>query len=159
MTLSYFRVHDKAYNRWMPHINLVYPFMPDTDNGNAFLEAADKIAKAVSYFRPFEIHFTANSFKYFVHRKSCTLWLKPERSASSGTKPKTEECDTEHDVGEMHADVLKLQQIIESQFPGFQVSYDAGINVIYVNTKVEAFYEILQLQITFKPLISVDNQM
>ena len=73
----YSRIHDKGYVRWMPHINLVYPFIPDNDNGRNFLDASKKIQDALSDVEPFRVRFTKDTFKYFMHRKSCTLWLKP----------------------------------------------------------------------------------
>jgi hypothetical protein len=61
----------------MPHINLVYPFIPDNNNGENFLDASQRIQNALSDMEPFQIRFTKDSFKYFMHRKNCTLWLKP----------------------------------------------------------------------------------
>ena len=140
----------------MPHINLVYPFVPDVDDGNAFFDAANKIQKALSSLEPLTICFTADSLKYFRHHKNCTLWLKPLPSVRNVNDLKTEykmstryseskdeslDDDTaakytnteistdaagkmatyEDDIGEMHEGILKLQQTIEAQFPGFQV--------------------------------------
>jgi len=36
--------HDKSFERWMPHINLLYPFLP----ANKFQENLEKLRKATS---------------------------------------------------------------------------------------------------------------
>jgi len=64
--------HDKAFSRWMPHINLVYGFVPDS----AFGEAAEKITKELADFAPFELEF--KNFSFFKHGQSCTVWLSPD---------------------------------------------------------------------------------
>eukprot|EP01120_Amphizonella_sp_Union-15-10_P011442 TRINITY_DN4855_c0_g1_i1.p1 TRINITY_DN4855_c0_g1~~TRINITY_DN4855_c0_g1_i1.p1 ORF type:complete len:406 (-),score=54.14 TRINITY_DN4855_c0_g1_i1:94-1311(-) len=65
--------HDKAYFRWMPHINLLYPFVPQT----AFSEAATKIKNSLASSGPFELTF--NTFDFFEHGpRSSTVYLKPE---------------------------------------------------------------------------------
>ncbi|KAH3760035.1 Endonuclease/exonuclease/phosphatase family protein [Pelomyxa schiedti] len=64
--------HDKAYSRWMPHINMLYPFVPDA----AFDAAVGRIQKAVSHLQPFTVTFQEQSF--FEHGpSSCTLFANP----------------------------------------------------------------------------------
>eukprot|EP00884_Botryococcus_braunii_P000060 jgi/Botrbrau1/10054/Bobra.0355s0010.1 len=46
-------VHDKSFTRWMPHINLLYPFLEDC--GSNFEEAAQVVAKAVADIHPFQV--------------------------------------------------------------------------------------------------------
>ncbi|KAK6171538.1 hypothetical protein SNE40_019706 [Patella caerulea] len=65
--------YDKAYQRWMPHINLMYPFMPDTKFSSLVPELEIKLMK----IKPFLISFTSDSFGYFEHGQSCGMWLKP----------------------------------------------------------------------------------
>jgi len=64
-------IHDKAYNRWMPHINLLFPFVPEDE----FAQAAEAVANVLKQIQPFEVIF--DSFQYFQHAKSCTLYLQP----------------------------------------------------------------------------------
>ncbi|KAK2140156.1 hypothetical protein LSH36_1460g00032 [Paralvinella palmiformis] len=160
-------VHDKAYDRWIPHINLVYPFLPDVNAGDAFLEASSTIEKALSDIRPFRVRFTADSSKSFRHSKKSTLWLKPlpltgekadqidemekgmhaisgrddsehldEISAAAAdisdnlvtaerkinkkgeTNNRLESAD--ENFGAPHPELMKLQHVIEAQFPIFQ---------------------------------------
>jgi 2'-5' RNA ligase len=66
------RAHDKSFERWMPHINLVYGFIPDA----YFPEAAALIADALASFGPFTV--TLRAFADFEHPSSHTLWLRPE---------------------------------------------------------------------------------
>lgn len=62
---------DRQIDRWMPHINLLYGFIPETN----FAEAAPVIAQMLADFEPFEI--TLERFEVFTHRASCTAWLLP----------------------------------------------------------------------------------
>ena len=74
--------HDRAYRRWMPHINLLYPFIADDPNGNAFSAACDILTPVLADVAPFQIRFDAESFRFFRHGKNCTLWLKPQSEMS-----------------------------------------------------------------------------
>ena len=48
-------IHDKAYTRWPPHINLLYPFLPDSVSGAAFAEAAQLASQRLSNMNAFEV--------------------------------------------------------------------------------------------------------
>jgi len=64
--------HDKSFRRWMPHINLLYPFLPEKD----FPNAASKLRSALGDFPQFKVVF--NEFGFFEHgKRSCTLFLEP----------------------------------------------------------------------------------
>jgi len=62
---------DRQFHRWMPHINLLYGFVPET----YFPEAAAAIAQALKQLEPFTI--TLSNFEIFTHSSSCTAWLNP----------------------------------------------------------------------------------
>jgi 2'-5' RNA ligase len=65
--------HDRHFQRWMPHINLLYPFRPRRE----FEAAAARLAQACQAIPPFEVALA--TFKSFHHaRGSYTLWLAPE---------------------------------------------------------------------------------
>lgn len=64
--------HDSKIGRWMPHITLVYGFVPE----EYFEEAVQVIAPALAQVKPFEV--TLTGFETFAHRKSATAWLQPE---------------------------------------------------------------------------------
>ena len=66
------KVHDRNYDRWMPHITLLYPFAPQQE----FQDIIPSLAEAAQQTDPFSISFA--SFDAFKHRKSCTLFLVPE---------------------------------------------------------------------------------
>jgi 2'-5' RNA ligase len=67
------RLHDKHYKRWMPHINLLYPFWED--EGDNFQEAAETMIAKLRSIQPFQLSLGA--FNYFQHNRSCTMWLDP----------------------------------------------------------------------------------
>eukprot|EP00009_Paramoeba_aestuarina_P003963 CAMPEP_0201524342 /NCGR_PEP_ID=MMETSP0161_2-20130828/21262_1 /ASSEMBLY_ACC=CAM_ASM_000251 /TAXON_ID=180227 /ORGANISM="Neoparamoeba aestuarina, Strain SoJaBio B1-5/56/2" /LENGTH=226 /DNA_ID=CAMNT_0047923675 /DNA_START=252 /DNA_END=932 /DNA_ORIENTATION=- len=71
------KVHDKAYDRWMPHLNIMFPFVIDTHTANN--EQLDKAIELASEelrkFPSFEMEFpTINSFN---QGKRQTVHLKP----------------------------------------------------------------------------------
>ena len=64
--------HDSKVGRWMPHITLVYPFLPRFQ----FERTSEQFASACRSVRPFEIKLT--KFEQFGHGKGYyTLWLAP----------------------------------------------------------------------------------
>jgi len=63
------KVHDKAYSRWMPHINLIYPFVPD----NQFANVVATVTKSLSQFSAFNVKF--QKLNYFSHG---TMWLQAD---------------------------------------------------------------------------------
>jgi len=66
----------------MPHINLLYPFITDDPNGEAFSAASGALTPVLAEVAPFRIRFSAESFRFFRHGKNCTLWLKPQSDTS-----------------------------------------------------------------------------
>lgn len=67
------RARDRQVRRWMPHVNLLYPFRPrqEFDQAAAALQA---VARGLS---PFDI--SLNRFRHFGHgRGNYTIWLAPE---------------------------------------------------------------------------------
>ncbi|GEM_PF-718825 len=64
--------HDRQVGRWMPHINLLYPFVPAT----RFAAAVQRIAAQLEALQPFEL--TLDEVCLFHHRGGGhTLWLAP----------------------------------------------------------------------------------
>jgi 2'-5' RNA ligase len=67
------RRYDRQIHRWMPHVNLLYPFVPRS----AFAAAAQRLMEAYGSFEPFTV--TLADFRSFRHGSGrCTLWLAPE---------------------------------------------------------------------------------
>jgi len=62
----------------MPHINLLYPFIMDDPDGEAFFTASNILTPVLAEMAPFWIRFDVNCFRFFKHGKNCTLWLKPQ---------------------------------------------------------------------------------
>ncbi|MBI4878820.1 MAG: 2'-5' RNA ligase family protein [Planctomycetes bacterium] len=66
-------VHDRQFERWMPHVNLLYPFLPARE----FEAQIPVIARAVQEIRPFLVRLAA--FSFFQHPSGgATVWLRPE---------------------------------------------------------------------------------
>jgi len=66
------KVHDKAYPRWMPHVNLIYPFVPLENFGDVVQQAK----QALMTLAPFKL--SLNKFGYFTHKSDVAMWLDPE---------------------------------------------------------------------------------
>lgn len=62
--------HDKAFQRWPPHINLLYPFIPE----EYFADAKRRLN--LGSIDPFEITF--RELSCFTHGRNSTLILKPK---------------------------------------------------------------------------------
>jgi poly(A) polymerase len=84
-------VHDKHAGRWMPHVTLLYGFVPEEH----FEAAAALAAEALASFEPFTVRF--ERLDLFRHRGSCTLWARPD------SRP--------------HARLNALQAALQSAFP------------------------------------------
>ncbi|KAH3762167.1 RNA ligase/cyclic nucleotide phosphodiesterase [Pelomyxa schiedti] len=63
---------DKAYDRWMPHINMMWPFVQP----EAIDMAAERLTACLSTVPPFKLTFS--NFNHFEHSKSCVMWLQPQ---------------------------------------------------------------------------------
>jgi len=67
------RLHDPQFLRWMPHVTMAYPFVPE----RRLAEAAELLRSAAAGTEPFELTF--DGFGKFTHsERSVTLWLRPE---------------------------------------------------------------------------------
>lgn len=71
------KLYDKKIDRWMPHITLIYGFIPE----EYFEQAAELISQVLSSFSPFTVNL--RDFKTFSHRKSATAWLEPISNPSN----------------------------------------------------------------------------
>lgn len=63
------RFHDDRFERWMPHINLLYGFLPES----MFNLSGKVLREALADIPPFE--FKLEKVEAFHHGKSDTLWL------------------------------------------------------------------------------------
>jgi RNA 2',3'-cyclic 3'-phosphodiesterase len=67
------RQHDRHVHRWMPHITLLYPFLPHAQFG----EALPVLTEVGRHRAPFQV--TLATFRAFTHAFGKeTLWLAPE---------------------------------------------------------------------------------
>ncbi|CAF0734850.1 unnamed protein product [Adineta ricciae] len=81
---------DRAYPRWMPHINFIYPFVSES----SFDTIKAQLETVVHQQKPFTVRFDQNSFHYFPQQdQKCTYHLRPTHSTN----------------------VIELQQVIQNQ--------------------------------------------
>ncbi|CAG8486276.1 2348_t:CDS:2 [Paraglomus occultum] len=66
-------LHDKHYKRWMPHVNVLYPFTHDP--------LIPELQSVLNNVKPFKLTF--KSLDYFAHSiNNATVWLKPETNGA-----------------------------------------------------------------------------
>lgn len=65
------RVYDRNFDRWMPHITLLYPFA----EREAFPQVTPILETVAAQIKPFQCHLS--HFDHFRHRRSCTIFLRP----------------------------------------------------------------------------------
>jgi 2'-5' RNA ligase len=66
------RAHDPQVRRWMPHVTLLFPFVPES----RLAEAAERLAAVCRTHAP--LRFTLSEFRSFEHHPgAATLWLEP----------------------------------------------------------------------------------
>ena len=67
------RQHDRNVHRWMPHITLLYPFMPREQFGEA-LSGLKEVGRQSA-----ALQVTLTTFRAFTHAfGKATIWLAPE---------------------------------------------------------------------------------
>jgi 2'-5' RNA ligase len=65
--------HDRQFRRWMPHVNLLYPFYPP----ERFDDVVRHLAAACATISPLVV--TLAEFRFFRHPSGrATLWLAPQ---------------------------------------------------------------------------------
>lgn len=136
-------VHDKAYPRWMPHINLVYPFVPESE----FANIKAQLETMVNAKNPFEFTFDKTCIDYFKQKGSeCTFHLRPK----------------------VNKDVVELQQIIENLLPNhlkssraFQAHLTLGqattSRISDVLVEIKANWKTIQFTVDRVCMISREN--
>src|SRR4051794_12014728 len=65
--------HDRKLRGWMPHVTLIYPFLPPEELDRA----ASRLEPICTALQPFTLTLASfDSFRH--HRDSYTVWLRPE---------------------------------------------------------------------------------
>lgn len=112
--------YDKHVERWMPHVNLLYGFLPES----AFDDAGALIADALGDVPPFTL--TLAEFRRFDHRASTTVWLRPSaepEGALEALQARLQalfpQCDEQSKVGERgftpHLSVAQFRRAADAE--------------------------------------------
>lgn len=127
------RKHDRKVGRWMPHMNIVYPFRPRRNFGMA----ARLTEEACARIEPFEI--TLGSFGTFDHGSSHTMWLDPQPREP----------------------LVELHRVLAEQFPDcdetgrFETGFTPHLSVGQTQTKAEAEELIAGFTAAWEPIVFV----
>jgi 2'-5' RNA ligase len=123
--------HDRQFRRWMPHVNLLYPFYPP----ERFDRIVPDLVRACSKVNPFVV--TLAEFRFFVHPSGrATLWLAPE--------PREE--------------VVRLQAVLQEVCPGcdelsrYAVGFTPHLSVGQARSAQEAQQLRDVWQLTWEPI-------
>lgn len=106
------RHHDRNYQRWPPHINLIYPFLskPSTQID----EITARTRKALAGLAPFDVELC--EVKHFEHsHKSCTVYLATSDADVEIAKQirSVAESNNKHSG---HAKITDLQRSLQAAF-------------------------------------------
>lgn len=72
------RTHDKSYQKWPPHVNIIYPFVDPEQLDHATTKLSDVLNEKAT------IVGDVNSVDHFRHRKNATIFLKPDKDFEDG---------------------------------------------------------------------------
>jgi 2'-5' RNA ligase/endonuclease/exonuclease/phosphatase family metal-dependent hydrolase len=73
------KVHDKAYRRWQPHVNVVYPFVAPA----RLDEAISLLKKNLAHQELETLKLEVNEVGVFRHRKNATVFMKPSNESEA----------------------------------------------------------------------------
>ena len=143
------RDHDKHFNRWPPHINLIYPFLACPSEKEPHIR--QRIQKAVAGVSPFSLSLSADPPGIFSHnRRSKTVWLEPTctldrlRQLQAALQAEFSECDADQrpfvphlSIGQADSDdgAQRLAETIKAQVVDFtksQPALDWDVDQVFV---------------------------
>ena len=67
------KIHDKAFKKWEPHINILYPFVDPSH----LTDAVISLRKCLQDEKVENIQVTLDGVGTFTHRRNATVFLKP----------------------------------------------------------------------------------
>lgn len=76
-------LYDKAYGKWPPHINIIYPFVAIEDLPEAVDLVQSKLARLGPESRNGDIHLRLEKSGYFSHRHDDTTYIAPDDDGGS----------------------------------------------------------------------------
>jgi 2'-5' RNA ligase/endonuclease/exonuclease/phosphatase family metal-dependent hydrolase len=76
------KVHDKAYRRWQPHINILYPFVEPS----RLHEALALLKSSLASEELETIRVDVDDVGVFRHRKNATVFLKPSKASEDSLR-------------------------------------------------------------------------
>lgn len=134
--------YDARFERWMPHINLIYGFLPDS----YFDDAAKIITSALENFQPFTITF--REFKTFTHRKKATAWLLPvveeEVKQKELAQKQVKQEDAKNGLHDLQRVLQELFPQCDEQSSKSSAGFTPHLSVGQFATREEAFNNLPQ---------------
>lgn len=121
------RNFDPAFHRWMPHINLLYGFLPEAH----FERAAGRIREVIAGFDDFDV--TLERVDHFEHKSSATLWLAPDAQSARKIQELQQklleifpQCTEQNRDGSFtpHLSIAKLSGAERKQVAQYQIAWD-----------------------------------
>uniref|UniRef100_A0A6B2L6N7 2'-5' RNA ligase family protein n=1 Tax=Arcella intermedia TaxID=1963864 RepID=A0A6B2L6N7_9EUKA len=125
--------HDKAYERWLPHINLLYPFVQSSQ----FEIASDMMLKALRSITPFQLEL--NQFGYFANGNTYTIFLKPSHASVRG-------------VLQIQSSLLRLFPFCNELNQKSEKGFQPHLTLAQFNSESEAKSFLQHLKETFQPI-------
>ena len=129
--------HDAHARRWMPHVTLLYPFLPP----DRYAEAEPKLEAACREIAPFKLELA--TFRYFAGPR--TAWLDPSPAAP----------------------IVRLQDRLQQEFPshddvrrfpnGFQPHLSVGQGPADLPGKLQAAWKPIEFEVCEVALIRRDG--
>jgi len=136
--------HDKAYPRWMPHINILFPFLPK----NRFEEIHNRLEQKLKLIGKFTINLI--DVGYFKKKDNGTMHLIPEdceelRELFDVIKKEIPETSNKHGytphmtIGQFKLDIIEEKQNQYREWLGYGINFEVDRVCMLSRSKSDPF--------------------